>query len=142
VPLLPEWALLAGRGAGLRRTLIGAGLSPDRANRYVDAMREPGALSASLAWYRAVAFDPGLVGPVTVPTLYVWSTGDGALGRRAAELTADHVSAPYRFEVLEDVSHWIPEERPATVADLVVAHARRRLHRESGPASGTTQPLV
>ena len=48
--------------------------------------------------------------PITAPTLYVWSTGDVALGREAAEGTAAEVSGPYRFEVLEDVSHWIPEE--------------------------------
>jgi pimeloyl-ACP methyl ester carboxylesterase len=56
--------------------------------------------------------------------LYVWSTGDFALGRRAAELTADHVTGPYRFEVLEGVSHWIPEERPDDVVRLVLEQVR------------------
>ena len=45
-------------------------------------MIEPGALTAALNWYRAI--EPRSladVGPITVPTLYVWSTEDIALGR-------------------------------------------------------------
>jgi pimeloyl-ACP methyl ester carboxylesterase len=59
---------------------------------------------------------------VTVATLYVWSTEDNALGRAAAEWTAEHVSGPYRFVVLQGVSHWIPEERPADLATLILDH--------------------
>ena len=57
-----------------------------------------------------------------VPTLYVWSSDDPALGRTAAELTAEHVSGPYRFEVLDGVSHWIPEMEPDAAAELVLSH--------------------
>jgi pimeloyl-ACP methyl ester carboxylesterase len=67
---------------------------------------------------------------VQVPTLYVWSTGDVALGREAAELTAEHVSGPYRFEVFDGVSHWIPEEVPDRLATLLLEHFR------SGSAGG------
>ena len=35
------------------------------------------------------------------------------VGHSAAEWTADHVTGPYRFEVLRGVSHWIPETAPA-----------------------------
>ncbi|MBA3282079.1 MAG: alpha/beta hydrolase, partial [Acidimicrobiia bacterium] len=56
------------------------------------------------------------------PTLYVWSTEDIALGRTAAELTARHVDGPYRFEVLEGVSHWIPEAAADELAALLVDH--------------------
>ena len=57
---------------------------------------------------------------MTVPTTYVWSTGDVALGRAAAERTGTHVRAGYRFVVLDGVSHWIPETRPARTGDLVL----------------------
>ena len=80
---------------------------------YVAALSEPGALTAALNWYRAM--DRRALAdlePVMVPTLYVWSTGDGAFGRAAAEATAECVQGPYTFEVLEDVSHWIPEMAP------------------------------
>jgi pimeloyl-ACP methyl ester carboxylesterase len=63
------------------------------------------------------------VGPVEVPTLYVWSSGDAALGRPAAESTAAHVRGPYRFEVLSG-SHWIPETRGEALSQLVLEHVR------------------
>jgi hypothetical protein len=54
----------------------------------------------------------------------VWSTGDAFLGRAATEATAQFVDAPYRLEVLEGISHWIPELAGDRVAELVTAHVR------------------
>ena len=62
------------------------------------------------------------VGAITVPTLYVWSDDDIALGRTAAEATVQWVSGPYRFEVLAGVSHWIPETAPAELNRLLLEH--------------------
>jgi pimeloyl-ACP methyl ester carboxylesterase len=125
LPLLPERVLLAGNGALLRRMLTGGGLPPAAVERYLGRMREPGALSAALGWYRAIpwsAREP--VGTVRVPTLHVWSTGDTFLGRAATEDTARFVDAPYRLEVLEDLPHWIPELAADRTAELVIAHVR------------------
>jgi pimeloyl-ACP methyl ester carboxylesterase len=97
------------------------------AERYLDRLREPGALTAALSWYRAQSLDDlaGL-GPVTAPTLHVWSDGDAALGPVAAHATGDHVDGPYRFEVLPGVSHWVPEEAADALADLLLDHLRTR----------------
>jgi pimeloyl-ACP methyl ester carboxylesterase len=125
LPVLPERLLRAGDGAALRGMLRRGGLPHDAVERYVARMREPGALSAALGWYRALPWsgrDP--VGKVRVPTLHVWSTGDAFLGRAATEATAPFVDAPYRLEVLDDVTHWIPELAPDRVAELVTAHVR------------------
>jgi len=125
LPYLPERLLLARNGSALRRTLRSGGLSREQAHRYVSRMQEPGALTAALGWYRALPMssrDP--VGTVRVPTLHLWSTGDAFLGRAATEDTARFVDAPYRLEVLDDVTHWIPELAPERVADLVTAHVR------------------
>ena len=120
---LPERALLAGDGAGLRTVLTASGLSPDAAEEYLPLFRQPGALTAALNWYRAASMDDLRdMGPITTPTLYVWSDKDVALGREAAEATAGHVSGPYRFEVLEGVSHWIPEEVPDRFNALLLEH--------------------
>jgi pimeloyl-ACP methyl ester carboxylesterase len=96
---------------------------PDAATEYVRVFTADGgaALTGGLAWYRANDFRAP-DGPITTPTLYVWSTGDVALGREAAEGTAAEVSGPYRFEVLEDVSHWIPEEAADTLDALLLDH--------------------
>jgi pimeloyl-ACP methyl ester carboxylesterase len=123
LPVLPEKLLLANEGAALRRLLRSGGLPRDAVDRYVARMREPGALTSALNWYRAIPWSVGdPVGTVRVPTLHVWSTGDTFLGRAATEATARHVQAPYRLEILEGVSHWIPELAADRVAELITAH--------------------
>jgi pimeloyl-ACP methyl ester carboxylesterase len=125
LPWLPEALLLAGRARILRRALRMSGLDEATADRYADAMAEPGRLTAALNWYRAAARESrrhAAVADITVPTTYVWTTGDVALGRTAAEATARHVAADYRFEVLEGVSHWIPEEAAERVSALLLEH--------------------
>lgn len=59
---------------------------------------------------------------VRVPTLYVWSDGDIAVGEAGARGTERFVDAPYTFEILRGVSHWIPEEAPERVDALLGAH--------------------
>jgi pimeloyl-ACP methyl ester carboxylesterase len=110
-------------GSELEAGLVRSGLAPDVAREYEAAMEEPGALAAALNWYRAT--DPAdLEGlpPVVVPTRYIWSTGDQALPREAAEATAERVAGQYRFDVLDGVSHWVPEEVPDELARLVLEH--------------------
>ena len=123
LPWLPERVLGAGHHRVLREGLVRSGLPRERATETVEALERSGALPWALAWYRANG--PRLVrstGPVAVPTMYVWSTGDTALGRSGAERTAGHVTGPYRFEVLEGVSHWIPETAADALNRLLVDH--------------------
>ena len=95
----------------------------DAADEYVRVLSEPGAMTAALNYYRATRFDDQPpIGEITSPTLYVWSTDDMALGREAAEATGDHVAGPYRFEVLEGVSHWIPEHAADDFGRLLLEH--------------------
>jgi pimeloyl-ACP methyl ester carboxylesterase len=125
VPLVPEGALLAAGGAGLRRTLTTSGLPADLVEEYVARMREPGALTAALNWYRAMPFGARTpVGAVRVPTLHVWGAQDAFLGRAATEACGRFVDAPYTLEVLEDVGHWIPEVAAERTGELVTAHVR------------------
>lgn len=117
---------LAARAPGsfaamLRRT----GMTPAMAQDVLTGVVEYGALPGALSWYRALPVSrPAGVGRVRVPTTHVWSTGDTTLDRRGAELTAAWVAAPYRLEVLEGLSHWIPEEAPEVLARIVVERAR------------------
>ena len=86
-------------------------------------MRQPGVLTKALSWYRAQSRDDVATMPhVTVPTLHVWSDRDAALGRTGAAVTERFVDAPYRFEVLEGISHWVPEQAPDRLAALVLEH--------------------
>jgi pimeloyl-ACP methyl ester carboxylesterase len=112
-----------GSGEGLRTLFTASGLESGDTEVFVKALTEPGALTAALNWYRATSFEDEMMrdlGPVSVPTMYVWSTDDIALGREAAEATGNYVSGPYRFEVLEGVSHWIPEAAPEQLSGLLL----------------------
>jgi pimeloyl-ACP methyl ester carboxylesterase len=86
------------------------------------AMAEPGALTGALNWYRAIALSNArqTSEKVAVPTMYVWSDGDTAVLERGAQLCGDYVLGEYRFEVLKGLSHWIVDEQPDTMADLLL----------------------
>jgi pimeloyl-ACP methyl ester carboxylesterase len=118
LPVLPELAL---RGPLFRRQLVASGLPEEYVDDYLALLREPGAARGALNWYRAVPFSPpNGVGDVSVPTMYIYGTDDVALGRAAADATGDYVKGPYRYEVMEGVSHWIPEEIPELVASMLL----------------------
>ena len=117
-----EEVLLRDDDGGLRTFFGGAEATAD-VDRYVDLMRQPGVLTKCLNWYRAQDIaDIEDMGPATVPTLYVWSDNDLALGPTAAHATQRFVSAPYRFEVLHGVSHWIPEEAADQLSGWLLEH--------------------
>jgi pimeloyl-ACP methyl ester carboxylesterase len=116
-----EDTLLADDAAALRDVFGGQpGVDVDR---YVALMREPGVLTRCLNWYRAqdIAHIEDL-GPTAVPTLYVWSDEDLALGAAAAHATERFVTGPYRFELLHGVSHWVPEEAPEELSGAILEH--------------------
>jgi pimeloyl-ACP methyl ester carboxylesterase len=115
--------LLADDAQVLRLLYLASGMPAGREAPYVEALGTPEALGAALNWYRAadLSLIDGL-GPVRPPTMYVWSTEDPALGREAAEATASFVEGQYRFEVLEGVGHWIPEQQPDRLNALLLDH--------------------
>ena len=114
--------LLADDASGLRQFFTGAGPDVDVAD-CVSRATEPGALASWLAWYAAQRLEDIRDTPrVTVPTMHVWSTADAALGRSGALGTAAYVDGPYRFEQLDDVSHWVPEQAALALVELLLEH--------------------
>jgi hypothetical protein len=76
-------------------------------------LSRPGALTASLNWYRAnlAPWMPGAapeLPPVRVPALGIWSTDDHYLSGERMERSGAYVQAPWRYEVIEGASQWIP----------------------------------
>ncbi len=122
LPVLPEELLAPGRPVW---RAMARGLPPEHAEHYAARLADRGARSAALAWYRVIPRE--LAAPsirwskVAVRTMYVWGERDPALGRPAAEATADYVSGPYRFEPI-NAGHWIPETRPMLLASLLTEH--------------------
>ena len=82
------------------------------------------AMEAALAWYRARGAIRSPLGPIRVPTLFIWGDADDTVGRAAAEGTRDFVAAPYRFEVLPGVGHFAADQAPDRVSELLLAHVQ------------------
>ena len=114
------------RAAGLqplRQALEAQAVPPASADDYIAALLEPGGIEGAMSWYRAgaglrIAETP----PVSLPALYVWGRNDATVGQRAAELTADYVTGPYSFEAIDDGSHFVVDQFPARITDLVLRH--------------------
>jgi len=120
IPRLPEWLMTNPKVS--RFFLDKFGMKADARAAYQRDFGDGAALKGGLGWYRALPFaNRRLFGiHVTVPTTYVWSDRDAALGRAGAELCERYVDAPYRFIELNGVSHWIPDEVPDELAEAIL----------------------
>jgi pimeloyl-ACP methyl ester carboxylesterase len=99
-----------------------AGLTEAEVSRFQVEIVDDGALPGALGWYRALPFSGrSTSAPVRVPTTHVWGDGDVALARRGAELTEEHVHAPYELRILPGVGHWVPTREPEALADAIIA---------------------
>jgi pimeloyl-ACP methyl ester carboxylesterase len=119
-----EGFLLGNGGAGLHMILDQA-VPAASVQAYIARLSEPGAVVAALNWYRATRPQEVEAGPITVPTLYVWGTEDAGVKSVAALATKSWVSADYRFESLEGISHWVPEEAAERLSSELLAHLER-----------------
>jgi pimeloyl-ACP methyl ester carboxylesterase len=79
-----------------------------------------------VAWYRAAGSLTAVeVGPVTVPTLYLWGDADATVGPSAARFTADFVTGPFRFEVLPGIGHFVTDQDPEAATSGLLSHLAR-----------------
>jgi pimeloyl-ACP methyl ester carboxylesterase len=107
----------------LRTTLANARVPETSIAEYLSVLGNPPALEAALAWYRAAGALANMeVGPVTVPTLYMWGDNDASVGRAAAEWTAEHVRARYTFRVMPGRGHFLTDEAPDSVTTALLDH--------------------
>jgi pimeloyl-ACP methyl ester carboxylesterase len=94
-------------------------------DQWIADLARPGALTASLNWYRA-NLAPRMPGPapqlppVTAPTLGVWSTGDHYLDGERMRRSGELVAGLWRYEEIEGASHWIPLDAPGRLNDLLL----------------------
>ena len=135
-PFAPERLLSAANFRGLKWALrsgsqrVGAFTDEDL-DRYAEAFSQPGALTGSLAYYRAMgrriigaARQSGAVSgngerrTVTAPTLVIWGRNDPVL----SQATADPGQAvPNRKVVfIEDASHFVQADAPERVNALLL----------------------
>jgi len=100
-------------------------------DRYVADLSRPGALTASLNWYRANSPARRLLGrasgtlpPVSshIPVLGLWSDGDAYLIEAQMRESGRYVTGPWWYERLAGASHWPQLDRPDVINELLVEH--------------------
>jgi pimeloyl-ACP methyl ester carboxylesterase len=103
--------------------------------RIKEMLRQPGAFSAAISYYRAVfgaahrdpALEPlhaQLGGPIAVPTLALCGADDlraGPMSRQAGNFTGD-----YAYVEVADAGHFLHREQPAEVTRLILDWFARR----------------
>jgi epoxide hydrolase 4 len=133
LPWLPEMIVRAGGFAMLRGTFRldplrrGAFTQAD-IQRYVQAMAQPGAVTAAINYYRATFRRNPLrasreVRRVQAPTLLIWGEKDRYLGTaltRDLEQWVPHL----RVECLPNASHWVQHDEPERVNALMIEFLR------------------
>jgi pimeloyl-ACP methyl ester carboxylesterase len=132
LPALPEALLAANNFRLLRRFAYdnarrGTSSRRDLA-RYFEAFAKPGALTGAVNWYRAMFRRPqgGREYPkIAAPTLVIWGTADHFLGARLLGGMRRYFAGPFRLARLPGVSHWVQQEAPKKVNDLLLRFLKR-----------------
>ncbi len=114
--------VLADNAKWLRDRLAANGVPAAAIEQHLAVLGNKPAMEAALAWYRARGAIRSPIGPIRVPTLYIWGDADDTVGRAAAEGSEDFVAAPYRFEVLPGAGHFAADQMPDRVSELLLQH--------------------
>ncbi|HEU0079046.1 MAG TPA: alpha/beta hydrolase [Longimicrobiaceae bacterium] len=129
LPAVPEAALRAADFALLERVFRTEPARPgaftdEDVERYKEALARPGALTATLNYYRAAArHDRPEVRPIAAPTLLVWGEQDPHLVVRLTEGLEEWVPG-IRVERIPEASHWVAADEPERVGRLLAGFLR------------------
>jgi len=124
VPVLPLVFLRAGDLTFLQKAFTGremgakqGSFTPEDIEAYKYTFANYDDLCGPVNFYRAVMryqspqVDEAVRRKISVPTLMVWGTRDGALEKEMAELSGRFVEQ-YTVHYVEGASHWIQQEEP------------------------------
>ena len=129
------------RQPGVAEALFGAGnlffmknlmystMPADHVEEYLALYREPGALTATLNWYRAIDLASGgfeSVGPVVQPVLYIYGRKDieAFVNEDVQARMPAFVQGPFETVGL-DAGHWLIQDQEEVVLDHVMQHLER-----------------
>ena len=92
----------------------------------LDELSHPGALTAGLNWYRANLHPRGELRqrpplpPVGADVLGLWSSRDHYLTEDPMIASGEHVAGRWRYERIDDASHWMQLDAPERVNALLL----------------------
>ncbi|HEX8844562.1 MAG TPA: alpha/beta hydrolase [Pyrinomonadaceae bacterium] len=126
LPRIPEWFMRASDYAAIdsafKNTVARKGTFTDADIAvYKDALRQPGALTAGINYYRAnfislflkrrrKSTDELSDGRIRVPTLFIYGEQDHAVIPDTVRNVKNYVDAPYREVRLKQSAHWVQNE--------------------------------
>jgi epoxide hydrolase 4 len=135
LPWLPERLMRVGGWRAWRRLFENearpGAFTPQDMERYVEAWSQPGAPTAMTNYYRAALRQrprraKARIRPVEAPTLVIWGERDRHLGAELAEPGRADVPNLERVVRLPDASHWVHQDEPERVSQLLVDFFRAR----------------
>jgi pimeloyl-ACP methyl ester carboxylesterase len=105
--------------------------SDEDLERFVEAWSKPGALTASINYYRAnikpeiFMKEVSLKFPkITSPTLVIWGEKDLALTLEISKGAEKYVDAPYTIKYIPNCGHWVQNEESELVNKYVLEFLR------------------
>ncbi len=134
LPYIPEWTfkifgkslfeLMMRRNTSRKETF-----SDEDLKQYLKAFQQPGVSTAAFNYYRAVFRQMAQTNKskekmkkIKAPTLLIWGEQDSAFVK---ELTHDmqcFFEGPFELRYIPNCSHWVNEEQPEVVNQLLVHH--------------------
>jgi pimeloyl-ACP methyl ester carboxylesterase len=106
--------------------LLYSSMSEAHRAEYNAVFSEPGALTATLNWYRAIGRDSDPLRdtpPVRQPVLYVYGKRDipAYVNPQVQARLVDHVAGPFESIAL-DAGHWLIQDEEKVVVDALMKH--------------------
>jgi pimeloyl-ACP methyl ester carboxylesterase len=145
LPWLPERMLRAANYRAIERGMRGWAVHRERfTDQDIDVLRtnaaRPGGLTAMLNYYRALPWSIKLqerrgLRSVSVPTLVIWGEQDRALGRQLVEGVERYVD-DCTVELIPDASHWVQQDSPERVNQVLEAWLTRPFAERPERVSG------
>jgi pimeloyl-ACP methyl ester carboxylesterase len=140
IPDVPEAMLSKNNYEFLMKMVKGSiinkqALNSEDIQRYIEAWSQPGALTASINYYRA-NWNPAQIMAMTeeqqisiirrfpkvkCPTLVLWGEKDVALDKLLTEGTQKYIDGSFKITYLPDFGHWVHMEAPELVNKSILS---------------------
>jgi len=118
VPGVPEWLIGAGNFAPIRNMYRGLlerkRLSEEDLERYQEALRQPGALTAMVNYYRAALRNLPAFQPITAPVQIIWGQRDHFIKAELADPESKWCP-DFRVHRVEGANHFVQMDAPDEV---------------------------